>query len=250
LHVCGLQGKGALGLDDATHERLIGTHPLAGSHESGFPASRPGLFIGATVSIEQRANAHVRRRAELLWRTVGAARIEYRTAEEHDRLMAWVSHLPQLASTALAASLAAADVDPQVHVLPDDYVPLHYACDECGARRRLRHERSAGDHFAAFECSCGAGRRFHLGRGELSLDELEETGRWSTDVTLPLYLNDLAGGAVAGRSSALYGLVLNEVLERALGREPIPMLVPGDLGEVLREPPAVDSVLYDYLVGR
>ena len=113
LHVCGLQGQGALGLDDATHERLIGTHPLAGSHESGFPASRPDLFLGATVSIEQRASAHVRRRAELLWRTVGAARIEYHTADQHDRLMAWVSHLPQLASTALAATLAASDAEPQ-----------------------------------------------------------------------------------------------------------------------------------------
>jgi prephenate dehydrogenase len=113
LHVCGLQGRQALGLDGATHERLIGTHPLAGSHETGFPASRPDLFMGSTVSIEERANAGVRRRAELLWRAVGASRIEYRTAEEHDRLMTWVSHLPQLVSTALAATLDAAGIDPQ-----------------------------------------------------------------------------------------------------------------------------------------
>jgi hypothetical protein len=145
--------------------------------------------------------------------------------------------------------LAAADVDPQVHPLADDYLPLNYACESCGARRRLRHERTAGDHFALLECSCGAVRRFHLGASELSLGELEETGRWSTDVTLPMYLNDLAGGVVAGRSSALYGLVLNEVLEQALGRSPIPMFVPGDLADVLADEPAVDSVLYDYLAG-
>jgi hypothetical protein len=99
------------------------------------------------------------------------------------------------------------------------------------------------------DCSCGARRRFHLGGRELSLGELEATGRWSPDVTLPVYLNDLAGGVVVGRSSALYGLVLDDVLERVLGRSPIPMLVPEDLAAVLAEEPAVDSVLYDYLVG-
>lgn len=145
--------------------------------------------------------------------------------------------------------LTGADVDPQVHPLADDYLPLNYACDRCGARRRLRHERGGDDHFAALDCSCGAVRRFHLGASELSLDELEGTGRWSTDVTLPVYLNDLAGGVVVGRSSALYGLVLNEVLEQALGRSPIPMLVPDDLADVLADEPTVDSVLYDYLMG-
>jgi hypothetical protein len=148
------------------------------------------------------------------------------------------------------ADLVAADVDPQVHPLGDDYLPLNYSCEACGARRRLRHERRGADHFAALDCSCGESRRFHLGRGtELSLGELAPTGRWSTDVTLPVYVNDLASGLVAGRSSALYGLVLDEVLEKALGRSPIPMLVPEDLAAELRAEPEVDSVLYDYLVG-
>ena len=150
---------------------------------------------------------------------------------------------------AAVEGLIAADVDPQVHALPDDYLPLNYSCDRCGTRRRLRREQSGADHFAVLDCSCGAGRRFHLGGRELSLGELERTGRWSPDVTLPVYLNDLAGGVVVGRSSTLYGLVLDHVLERVLGRSPIPMLVPEDLAAVLGEEPAVDSVLYDYLVG-
>jgi prephenate dehydrogenase len=43
---------------------------------------------------------------------VGAGRLDYRTAEEHDTMMAWISHLPQLASTALAATLAGEHIDP------------------------------------------------------------------------------------------------------------------------------------------
>lgn len=145
--------------------------------------------------------------------------------------------------------LMAADVDPQVHHLRDDYLPLHYSCDQCGARRRLRRERTGSDHFAVMTCTCGAGYRFHLGSRDLSLGQLEPTGRWSADVTLPAYLNDLVSGVVAGRSSALYGLVLQEVVEKVLGRRAIPMLLPDELADVLTENSAVDSALYEYIVG-
>ena len=39
-------------------------------------------------------------------------RIDSRAPDEHDRLMSWVSHLPQLAATALACTLADASVAP------------------------------------------------------------------------------------------------------------------------------------------
>jgi len=145
--------------------------------------------------------------------------------------------------------LIAADVDPVVHRLDEAYLPLHYSCDRCGARRRLRRERAGRDTFAVMTCMCGEGRRFHLGGRTLSLGELEATGRWSVDVTLPVYLNDLASGVVAGRSSALYGLVLKEVLEKVLGRTAIPVMVPDDLSESLGDDPAASSVLHAYIVG-
>jgi prephenate dehydrogenase len=91
-------------------QRVIGTHPLAGSHRTGFDASDADLFSGCVVFVEERADAHTRAAADALWRTAGAARLEYRSADEHDRLMTWVSHLPQLASTALADAIAAAGV--------------------------------------------------------------------------------------------------------------------------------------------
>lgn len=102
FHVGSLQRHEALGLD----ERVVGTHPLAGSAASGFGAARADAFRGATVLVESRASARQRADAELLWSLAGAARVDYLEAGVHDRWMAWASHLPQLAATALAGALA------------------------------------------------------------------------------------------------------------------------------------------------
>jgi len=111
LHCGGVQSRDALHLDEVAYARIIGTHPLAGSHESGFGAARADLFEGCAVSIESRRSAEEERWATWLWSGVGAERIDFRSAEEHDVLMALISHLPQLASTALAATLAAEHID-------------------------------------------------------------------------------------------------------------------------------------------
>ncbi len=110
LHAAGLQRPEATGLAAPARGRVVGTHPLAGSHETGFAASRGDLFAGATVWAEARADAQARARLAWLWAQAGVRTVRYETAEAHDAAMAWTSHLPQLASTALAASLAAAGV--------------------------------------------------------------------------------------------------------------------------------------------
>lgn len=93
-------------------DRWVGSHPMAGSERSGFEASRPDLYAGAHVWTVASVEAGLRvGRVHALWRSVGA-RPEAIDAEEHDRLMARVSHLPQLASNALASVLAAAGVEP------------------------------------------------------------------------------------------------------------------------------------------
>lgn len=106
VHAGSLQGEHALG----RLGRVIGTHPLAGTHESGFGAADADMFAGCVVSVEARASSDVRAAAERLWRAVGAREFEYRSSADHDRLMTWVSHLPQLASTALANAIASAGV--------------------------------------------------------------------------------------------------------------------------------------------
>ena len=108
LHAGSLQRHEALDAIPEVIARVIGTHPIAGSHRSGFAAARADLFREATVYVEPRANARQRADAELFWSLAGARRIEYANAPEHDAAMAWVSHLPQLASKALADTLATA----------------------------------------------------------------------------------------------------------------------------------------------
>ena len=93
----------ALGIGD----RFVGSHPLAGNHRSGWDASRAGLFSGARVflSATPSTSDEAMRLANALW-TMAGARPEAVDAAEHDRRLAWTSHLPQLVSSALGAALA------------------------------------------------------------------------------------------------------------------------------------------------
>jgi prephenate dehydrogenase len=108
LHAGSLQRREALDAMPEVAARVIGSHPIAGSHRSGFAAARADLFHDATVHVERRASARQRDDAELFWSLAGARRIAYSNGAEHDAAMAWISHLPQLASKALADTLAAA----------------------------------------------------------------------------------------------------------------------------------------------
>jgi prephenate dehydrogenase len=110
LHACSLQRPDATRLEPELASRIIGTHPLAGSAQSGFGAATADLFRGATVFVEERGDRRMREDAELFWSMAGASRIEYRSAADHDNLMAAVSHVPQVLATSLAATLAYANV--------------------------------------------------------------------------------------------------------------------------------------------
>ncbi len=142
-------------------------------------------------------------------------------------------------------------VDPLLHPLENDYLPLHIACASDAIRLPLRRNDAIGGTYAVATCRCGARYRFRLGRGELSFDEVAETNRWSPDVMLPTVLNDLASGVVAGKSSAIYGMVLNRVLREALDKEPIPMLVPESLLSADADSTRLvaDSLIVSYLMG-
>lgn len=91
--------------------RFVGSHPLAGDHRSGWSASRAGLFSDARVFLTPGPSSgeEALARARALWTGVGA-HVEQLPAEEHDGRLAWTSHLPQAASTALARALAGAGI--------------------------------------------------------------------------------------------------------------------------------------------
>lgn len=97
---------GELGLGD----RFVGSHPLAGDHRSGWNASRTGLFSNARVYICPPDQSPVVELAESFWRRLGASPTVV-SAGDHDRQLAWTSHLPHMLSTALALTLAGAGVE-------------------------------------------------------------------------------------------------------------------------------------------
>lgn len=130
------------------------------------------------------------------------------------------------AFNARVAALQAADVATAVAALPDDYLPLFYSCPVDGARLRLRRRRIGGDLHAVAESRAGRRYAFPLGDRGTSLDALFAAGRWSPDVTLPILLNDRFSGMVAGRSSALYCMVLGATMRTVLTMKPIPVFAP------------------------
>lgn len=89
----------------ATHRsNFVGAHPMCGSERSGYTAARAGLFDGADVWLCPAHHDAPLGPAEAFWRLLGA-RPRTIAAAEHDRLMAWASHLPQLLASALAGTL-------------------------------------------------------------------------------------------------------------------------------------------------
>lgn len=87
-------------------ERFVGCHPLCGSASSGWKHSLPGLFRDRRVYLCRTAESDesTTRLATAFWQSLGAI-VETMTADEHDRLLAWTSHLPQALSTLLGATL-------------------------------------------------------------------------------------------------------------------------------------------------
>jgi prephenate dehydrogenase len=97
-------------------ERFVAAHPICGTERSGPEAADGNLFRGRrcllTPTARTRPDSLAAARA--LWRAVGAEVLELEAAH-HDRVLAWVSHLPHVAAFALASAVgAAADGDPTV----------------------------------------------------------------------------------------------------------------------------------------
>lgn len=81
---------------------FVGGHPLGGAPRGGVEHARPDLFVGRPwlFTPEGTVAAGVVERLSEFVRTLGAEP-HLLDPEEHDRLLAFVSHLPQLAASAL-----------------------------------------------------------------------------------------------------------------------------------------------------
>ena len=90
--------------------QFLGGHPMAGKEKRGASEADASLFAGRTWILTPTSPADLdtpSARELLFWiRKTGALPL-FLTPEEHDRIVALTSHLPQLLSTALASTLAA-----------------------------------------------------------------------------------------------------------------------------------------------
>ena len=88
--------------------RFLAGHPMAGKEHSGVDYADADLFQNAVWFLTPLPgqNLHEGKFAEFAgWIAQIGARISILPPEDHDRLCAWISHLPQMISTALAAAL-------------------------------------------------------------------------------------------------------------------------------------------------
>lgn len=91
--------------------RFAGAHPLAGTHATGFGAAAPDRFRGCIAYVcagEAPGAEHAASAVAGFWREVLEAHPVLIGAAEHDRQLAWTSHLPQGIASALAHVLGAA----------------------------------------------------------------------------------------------------------------------------------------------
>lgn len=150
-------------------DRFAGSHPLAGTHESGFDAATPTLLQNAVVYVcpsGTDAGEATARAVAGFWRTVADAEPVVIDAVAHDQQLAWTSHLPQAVASALASALverklggvsygqgardttrlAASDAGLWVDILLDNAGPVAAALEATSAELdRLRSLVSARD---------------------------------------------------------------------------------------------------------
>ncbi len=84
---------------------FIGSHPMAGSEKNGLMAARADLFQNAACLLTNDSNAseHLTKELENFWVNLGC-RTRWFSAEEHDRIVARISHLPHITAAATALS--------------------------------------------------------------------------------------------------------------------------------------------------
>jgi prephenate dehydrogenase len=91
----------------ASRARFIGSHPMAGSEQTGMAAARADLFHGALCIITPEAEtpASAVNDAATFWQTVGCT-VASLSPEAHDQTVALVSHLPHLVAATLIATIS------------------------------------------------------------------------------------------------------------------------------------------------
>jgi prephenate dehydrogenase len=105
---------------DHAPTRFLGGHPMAGKEHGGLENAESKLFVNAVWLLVPQPGQDLERGKLKEFRDLLehiGARVMKMDAERHDRLCAWISHLPQMISTALAATLLDEFSDADLHAI-------------------------------------------------------------------------------------------------------------------------------------
>lgn len=89
-------------VESLPHPRFVGGHPMAGSECSGLEGVNADLFVGATwvLTPNEHTDPDVYVRVHQIVSSLGASVVTL-AAAEHDEIVATISHVPHLVSSAL-----------------------------------------------------------------------------------------------------------------------------------------------------
>ena len=92
----------------ASRGRYIGSHPMAGSEQTGLSAARADLFEGSVALITPHPGVSEATQADaaVLWELLGC-KVRTLSPDAHDEAVGLVSHLPHLLAAALVDFIAA-----------------------------------------------------------------------------------------------------------------------------------------------
>jgi arogenate dehydrogenase (NADP+) len=102
-------------------ENFIGGHPMAGKTDVGIEAAQPHLFVNrpyVLTPIETTLSDSVIIVEEIV-RSLGSI-IYHCQPEQHDRAVAWISHLPVMVSASLIAACLS-ETDPEITKLAQNF---------------------------------------------------------------------------------------------------------------------------------
>lgn len=91
---------------------FIGSHPMAGSEQTGLENAKPDLFQNAACIITPEPNAPLPKIDQLtaFWEALGMC-VATTTPEQHDEIVAHISHLPHLLASVLCGYLSGKDAN-------------------------------------------------------------------------------------------------------------------------------------------
>ena len=92
--------------------KFVGSHPMAGSEQSGLSAARADLFENAVCILtpDESSDEKSVEKLRAFWELLGC-RVRMLAPREHDEIIAFVSHLPHLVAAAIVNAVCAENPD-------------------------------------------------------------------------------------------------------------------------------------------